>query len=189
MGVLFSATDESLEEQVAAAQALPHDNTAAMAVVLKRFEGKSRSIARSLTNDWSRRDDAAQGARIGLVKAVRKHKLGRSGFPSYAEYYMRGEARRALAATWTREAYVDPADYETLISPSATHTLNTTAEVTDLIVGLQPQQQAIVKAIYISDAGLGDIASALGISKPAVSQRLSTIYRNLRPVAVLAVAA
>lgn len=189
MGVFVSATDPSLESEVSAAQSAKADDTAAMAVVLTRFEGLAISIARSLTSDSSRQPDAAQGARLGLMRAVRAHKVGTPGFPSYAARYMRGEARRVLAATWGKEVFIDPSDYEMLDEPAHSRASDTSFEFIDLLSVLKPEQRAIIKAHYISGAGLGEIAGALGISKPAVSQRLATIHRNLRSVVETAVAA
>jgi RNA polymerase sigma factor (sigma-70 family) len=188
MGVLFSATPESLDSQISAAQLSASDDTPDMACILARFEGLAIKISRALTADWSRQQDAAQGARIGLIKAVRNHKAGTPGFAAYAARYMRGEAQRTLAFTWSRDSFIDPADYEILGKTEST-SLDTSIEFIDLISGLLPKQQAIVKARYLSDAGLRDIASALGISKPAVSQQLATIHRNLRNAAEMAVAA
>lgn len=188
MGVFISATDPSLDSQISAAQSTEVDDTAAMAVLLSRFEGLAISIAHSLTSDWSLQQDAAQGARLGLVKAVRSHTVGTPGFPSYAARYMRGEARRTLMATSARESFIEPSDYE-LLNVSHVQSSGTTFELIDLISVLRPEQQAITKAHYIDGAGLGDLAGALGISKPAVCQRLATIHRALRGIAEAAVAA
>lgn len=189
MGVLYLATDESLDALVAAAQAAATDDTAAMAALLGRFEGLALSIARSLTSDWSLQQDAAQGARLGLVRAVRSHRLGTPGFPTYAKRYMKGAALRTLMAMLGTETSVDPVDCKWLEQPQRDAAPDTTAEVIDLITVLTPEQQIITKAHYIGDVSFGDIAGSLGISKPAVSQRFATIYRALRPVAEGALAA
>lgn len=181
MGVLYVATDESLDDLVAAAQAAAIDDTAAMAAILGRFEGLALTIARSLTSDWSLQQDAAQGARLGLVRAVRSHRLGTPGFPAYAKRYMKGAALRTLTAMLGTETSIDPADYEWLEKPRDAAP-DTATEVIDLIVVLTPEQQVITKAHYIADATFGDIARALNISRPAVSQRFATIYGALRPV-------
>ena len=189
MGVLYLATDESLDNLVAAAQAAATDDTTAMAVILNRFEGLACSIARALTSDWSLQQDAAQGARLGLVTAVRSHKAGTPGFPSYAKRYMRGSALRTLMAMSAVETWVDPADYEWLERAPRDTAPETTFEVIDLIAVLTPEQQVIAKAHYVGDVSFGDIASKLSISKPAVTQRFATIHRALRPVAEGALAA
>lgn len=189
MGVCISATDQSLDSQISAAQSTEIDDTAAVAVLLNRFEGLAMSIARSLTSNWSLQQDAAQGARLGLVKAVRSHTVGTPGFPSYAARYMRGEARRTLMATSARESFIDPSDYELLNDVTHDQSSVATFELIDLISVLRPEQQAITKAHYIGGAGLGDLAGALGVSKPAVCQRLATIHRTLRGVAEAAAAA
>ena len=189
MGVLYLATDESLDHLVAAAQAAAADDTAAMAAILNRFEGLALSIAHSLTRNRSLQQDAAQGARMGLVRAVRSHKLGTPGFPAYARRYMKGTALRTLTAMLGTETSVDPADYEWLEQPQRDAAPETTAEVIDLIAVLTPEQQAIAKAYYIDDVSFGDIARTLGVSKPAISQRFATIHRALRPVVEGALAA
>lgn len=183
MGVLYLATDESLDNLVAAAQAAATDDTAAMDAIQRRFEPLALSIARSLTSNWSLQQDAAQGARLGLVRAVRSHRAGTPGFPAYAKRYMKGGALRTLKAMLATEISVDPADYKWLEQPQRDAAPETTAEVIDLISVLTPEQQVITKAHYIGDVSFGDIARSLGISTPAISQRFTTIYRALRPVA------
>lgn len=189
MGVLYLATDESLDNLVAAAQAVATHDTAAMAAILTRFEGLAISITRSLTRDQDLQQDAAQGARLGLVQAVRAHKVGTPGFPAYAKRYMRGAALRTLMTMVGQETSVDPADYEWLEKQPRDAAADTTFEVINLVAVLTPEQQVITKAHYIDDVTFGDIADRLGISKPAVSQRFATIHRVLRPVAERALAA
>lgn len=189
MGVLYLTTDESLDNLVATAQAAATDDTAAMAAILGRFDDLALSIARSLTSDWSLQQDAAQGARLGLVRAARSHRVGTPGFPTYAKRYMKGAALRTLTAMLGTETSVDPADYEWLERPQRDAVPETTVEVVDLITVLTPEQQIITKAHYIGDVTFGGIARALGISKPAVSQRFATIHRALLPVVEGALAA
>lgn len=189
MGVLFSATDESLDDLVIAAQTAATNDTAAMAALLKRFEGLTLSIARSLTNNRSLQDDAAQGARLGLVSAVRAHKPGTPGFPAYAKRYMRGAALRVLMAMQATETMIDPADYEWLEKPPRDAALDSTLEVTDLFTVLTAEQRVIATAHYLEDVSVSDLARTLGVSKPAISQRFATIHRALRPVAEGALAA
>jgi RNA polymerase sigma factor (sigma-70 family) len=189
MGVSYLAADESLDNLVAAAQAAATDDTPTMAAILARFEGLALSIARSLTSSWSLQQDAAQGARLGLVQAVRSHQAGTAGFPAYAKRYMKGAALRTLRATLGAETSVDPADYEWLEQPQRDTAPEMTADLIDLIAVLTPEQQIITKAHYIGDVSFRDIAHALGVSKPAISQRFTTIYRALRPVAEGALAA
>jgi RNA polymerase sigma factor (sigma-70 family) len=189
MGVLYLATDESLDNLVAAAQAAATDDTAAMAAILTRFEGAAWAIARSLTSNWCLQQDAAQGARLGLVKAVRSHNLGTLGFPAYAKRYMRGTALRTVLAVQGEERCVDPQEYVWPDAAPRDAAPDTTFEVIDLIAVLSPEQQAITKAHYVDDARLSDVARDMGISVPAASQRLVTIHRALRTVVEEALAA
>jgi RNA polymerase sigma factor (sigma-70 family) len=189
MGVLYPATDESLDSLVAAAQAAATDDTAPMAAILTRFEGAAWAIACSLTSNWCLQQDAAQGARLGLVNAVRSHNLGTPGFPAYAKRYMRGAALRAVLAVQGEERCVDPQEHVWPDVPPRDAAPDTTFEVVDLIEVLSAEQQAITKAHYVGDARLSDVAQDLGISVPAVSQRLATIHRALRPVVEEALAA
>ena len=189
MGVLYLATDESLDNLVAAAQAAATDDTAAMAEILTRFDGAAWAIARSLTSNWCLQQDAAQEARLALVKAVRSHNLGTPGFPAYAKRYMRGAALRTVLAMQGKERCVDPQEYVWPDMASRDAAPDTTFEVIDLIAVLSPEQQAITKAHYVDDARLSDVARDMGISVPAVSQRLATIHRTLRTVVEEALAA
>jgi RNA polymerase sigma factor (sigma-70 family) len=189
MGVLYPATNESLDNLVAAAQAGATDDTAAMAAILTRFEGAAQAIARSLTSDWCLQQDAAQGARLGLVKAVRSHNLGTPGFPAYAKRYMRGAALRTVLAAQSEDRCFDPQEYDWPDPAPSDAAPDTTAEVIDLIAVLSPEQQAITKAHYVDDARLSDVARDMGISVSAVSQRLATIHRALRSVVEEALAA
>lgn len=189
MGVLHLATDVSLDNLVTAAQAAASDDSAAMDAILRRFEGKALAIARSLTTNRSLQQDAAQGARLGLVQAVRSHTVGTPGFPSYAARYMKGAALRTLMAMLGDEVTIDPADYAWLEKPARDGAADTTFEVLDMLSVLTPTQQAVAKAFYVDDVSVTDIASLLSISKPAVTQRFATIHRALRPVAESAVAA
>lgn len=189
MGVLYLATDESLDNLVAAAQAAAADDTAAMAEILTRFDGAAWAIARSLTSNWCLQQDAAQGARLGLVKAVRSHNLGTPGFPAYAKRYMRGAALRTVLAMQGKERCVDPQEYVWPDMASRDAASDTTFEVIDLLAVLSPEQQAITKAHYVDDARLSDVARDMGISVPAVSQRLATVNRALRTVVEEALAA
>lgn len=189
MGVLYFSSDDPLDDVIAAAQADTADDTAAMAEILRRFEGAVVNIARSITADWSLQQDATQGARLGLVKAVRAHNLGTPGFPSYARRFMKGAALRMLASVSTEEVLLDPQDpgWEDQTPDDAP--ANMAFEVIDLVKTLTPEQQAVTVAYYVADRRLDDLAIDLGISKPAVSQRLSTIHRALRPVVEEALAA
>jgi RNA polymerase sigma factor (sigma-70 family) len=189
MGVLYLATDESLDNLLAAAQSAESDDTAEMAEILRRFEGAAWAIARSLTSNQGLQPDAVQGALLGLVKAVRRHKIGTPGFPSYAKRYMKGAALRTLIGMQNEEFCVDPQGYAWPERAPRDAARDTIFEITDLIAVLSAEQQAVTKAHYIDDARLSDIASDLGISVSAVSQRLATVHRALRLVVEEALAA
>jgi RNA polymerase sigma factor (sigma-70 family) len=189
MGVLHPAADESLDNLVAAAKAAATDDTAAMAAILIRFDNAVWATARSLTSNWCLQQDAVQGARLGLIKAVRSHNIGTPGFPAYAKRYMRGAALRTVLAMQGKEHSVDPQEYAWPDATSWDAAPDTTFEVIDLVAALNPEQQAITKAHYIDDARLSDIARDMGITVPAVSQRLATIHRALRPIVEEALAA
>jgi RNA polymerase sigma factor (sigma-70 family) len=189
VGVLYFSSDDPLDDVIAAAQTETADDTAAMAEILRRFEGAVVNIAQSVTADRSLQQDAAQGARLGLVKAVRAHSLSTPGFPSYARRFMKGAALRMLASMSTNEALLDPRDLGREDQTPDDAPANMAFEVIDLVKTLTPEQQAVTVAYYVADRRLHDLAIDLGISKPAVSQRLSTIHRALRPVVEKALAA
>lgn len=193
MGVLYSPSDRSLDDLIAAAQADPADDTTAMTEILSRFEGAVLATANSVTTEWNVRQDAAQGARLGLVKAVRNHTPGTVGFKSYARRYMRTEAIRTVQAM---AGAAPTSDEDALVRSerSRGRRYNWTElepqafTVESVSTMLDPVQRAIVRDRYIHDRPVADIARDLGVSVPAISQRLKTIHKVLRPVALAAVA-
>jgi RNA polymerase sigma factor (sigma-70 family) len=183
--------ETSLDDLVAEAQADPSNNSPAMVLILARFERLAVKIGHDVARAKHIRDDATNGARWGIVLAVRSHNIGIAGFPNFAKIYMRREAVR-----WAKDADVSVVPLARDLqkpgwedTPARGAPADTTFEVIDLIRMLTPKQQAITVAYYIADLRLSDIALNLGISKPAVSQRLSTIHRSLRPVVEEALAA
>lgn len=188
MGISVSVGDPSLDDLIAAAQAAVSDDSVAMAAILGRFEGMALAIARDLTSSRSLQQDSAQGARLGLVQAVRSHKAGRPGFPSYAKRYMRGAALRTLMSMQNPERVVDPIDYAWPDLPRDAAAYNT-LEIVDLMKVLTFEQQAVARAHYIADLSFTDIAVRLEVSRAAVTQRFATIHRTLRPVIEGALAA
>jgi RNA polymerase sigma factor (sigma-70 family) len=189
MGFFCTLSELSLDDLVAAAQANSADDTEEMAEILRRFDGAVWSVARSYTADADLRNDAAQAARLGLVKAVRAHKLGTAGFTTYAWRYMKGEALRTIKSMQIQETVVDPTAYAWPDQPPRDAAPNTNFEVLDLMAALTPEQQTIAEAHYIGDVSFKDIAAQLGISRPAVTQRFTIIHRNLRTVVEGALAA
>lgn len=180
MGFSYALSELSLDDLVAAAQAKTADNTEEMAEILRRFDGSVRKVARFYTTDWDMQNDAAQAARVGLVKAVRAHKPGTTGFTTYAWRFMKGAALRAVKSMQTPETVVDPTEYAWPDQPPRDSAPDTTFEILDLMAVLTPEQQTIAKAHYIADMSFKDISLQLRISQPAVTQRFSTIHRTLR---------
>src|SRR5262249_49703131 len=122
------------------------------------------------------------------IDAVRKHRVGTPGFPAYARKYMSGAALR-FVTSGRSEVVVDPHD-EFWTGPDVAPTaLNTDVEIHDLIRALDADQRRLTAARYIANDTVTEIARGLNVSVPAVSQRLSTIHRALRPVITAAVAA
>lgn len=194
MGDFSSPGDPSLDDLIRAAQAAPADDSAAMAAILDRFAGMIAATANSVTAEWNARQDAAQGARLGLMKAVRKHTVGTAGFISYARRYMRTEAVRTCLAMAPRAPSADPDLPEPNMRPGVRRQMPTTAEpkaftIESISALLDPTQAAILSDRYVHDREMSDIARRLGVSVPAISQRLKTIHKLLTPVLAEAVAA
>lgn len=185
MGVLYLSSDQSLDDLIAAAQAAPTDNSPAMAEIIRRFTPAIVAIAANTTADWTLRQDAAQGALLGLVRAVQKHAPGTAGFKSYVRIYMKSAARRAVAAMLTNEIPSDPAEMPEPVAASA----GLPFEFEQMISTLTAEQKAVVHDRYVDDLTVADIARGLGISVSAVSQRLKTIHAALRPLLTEEVAA
>lgn len=189
MGVLFSQSEPSLDDLIVTAQADPADDSVAMNEILRRFERLVQKICRSISADPHVLQDVAQEARLGLVKAVRAHRVGTFGFPSYARRYMRGAALRFVASLAKPEIAIDPQDeFWSGLDVQATQA-PTAIEIIDLFGVLTLEQRHVALARYVANDLVSEIASGLGISVPAVSQRLGTIHRALRPAVEAAVAA
>lgn len=194
MGVFVIPSDPSLDDLIRAAQADPSDDSAAMAEILDRFAGSITATANSVTSEWNARQDAAQGARLGLVKAVRKHTVGTAGFISYARRYMRTEAVRTCTAMAGKAAAAQEGLRERSVRPGARRQVWSGAEPKSFTIEsvsalLDPTQASILTERYLHDREMSDIARDLRVSVPAVSQRLKTIHKILMPVLVKAVAA
>jgi len=180
MGLFYTLSEISLDDLVAAAQAQAADDTEEMAEILRRFDGAIMKIARSCTTDAHLLHDAAQGARLALVKAVRAHTLGTAGFTTYAWRFMKGAALREVTSLQTPEIVNDPTKAVWLDQPERDAVSDPTFEVIDLLNVLAPEQQMVAKAHYIGGVPFKDIAEHLHISKPAVTQRFTVIHRTLR---------
>lgn len=194
MGVFVGSSDASLDDLILAAQADPSDNSAAMAAILGRFSASITATANSVATEWNARQDAAQGARLGLVKAVRKHNVGTAGFYSYARRYMRTEAVRICRAMGLGTLSLDPSLPRTIGRPGVRRQVPSAAEpkaftIQSVVTLLDATQASILTERYVYDRELAEIARGLGVSVPAISQRLKTIHKALTPVLAEAVAA
>ena len=154
--------------------------------IIRRFEGLTQRLARSMTRSPDLRDDLANAARVRLVRAVRRHDPCRPGFPAYAEKYMRGAVLREY------QRWVVPdlpaADLVEEIAPGAEapsiedQIVNHLAPwgdgpVAGAIAALTQDQRVIAPSRYLDDAPLAHISAATGTTVSAVSQRLATIHR------------
>lgn len=178
------------------AQSEPEDDSPAMNEIVRRFEGLTQKIARSLTADEFLREDLANAARIALVKAVRRHDSSRPTFPAFAESYMRGAAIRELVI-WSRT--IGETDETPLQIPLATTDLAERLPVADqpevevlvqlapwgdgqaaeIIESLDEPRLHLLKLRYVEDAPLAAIADDAEVSVSAISQRLDTIHRRI----------
>lgn len=178
------------------AQFEPEDDSPAMNEIVRRFEGLTQKIVRSLTADEFLREDLANAARIALVKAVRRHDSSRPTFPAFAESYMRGAAIRELVI-WSRTS--GEADETPLQIPLATTDLAERLPVADqpevevlvqlapwgdgqaaeIIESLDEPRLHLLKLRYVEDAPLVAIAEDAEVSVSAISQRLDTIHRRI----------
>lgn len=183
MGSLHSWTrDASNDELIAVAQADPRNDSTAMNEMVRRFEGKALKIANGLTGDTHLRQDAANAARWGVVKAVRAHRRGVPGFPSYVELTMRGEASRACARAYDRGEIPIECDSTVwhVAAPVHDGISALESELALLLKGLSHEQRGLTWARYAHGYGTSELAAGLGISVSAVSQRFKTIHRLVR---------
>ena len=184
VGVFVSrTTGVNLSESIADAQSQSSDDSPAMNEIIRRFEGLTQRLSRSMTTSLDLREDLANAARVGLVRAVRRHDPCRHGFPAYAEKYMRGAVLREY------KRWIVPEVPATEIINEGSDTENLHDEVADrlapwgggrvasAIATLKPAQRQIAISRYVKDASVASIAQATGTSASAVSQRLGTIHR------------
>lgn len=185
VGSLVNRTAE-LGRLIADAQRQQSDDSRAMDQIIRRFEGLTQRLARSMTRSPELRDDLANAARVGLVRAVRRHNLCQPGFPAYAEKYMRGAVLREYQRWIVPD--VPAADVVEEITPGAEvsriedQVIDRLAPwgdgpAAEAIAALAPEQRKIAASRYLDDAPLASIAAATGTTVSAVSQRLSTIHR------------
>lgn len=168
---------------VAEAQAESGDDSPAMNEIVRRFEPLARKIARSLTDCPHLRQDLANAALIGLVRATRRHVLGTSGFIAFLMHYMKGAALRERAA-WMSPVPVDeatPGEMEQHIplSPAAEDCTELGMPwdvILEAVLCLNERQRDLLTLRYVADLDLATIAAIDGTSVPAVSQRLRTVH-------------
>lgn len=178
---LFMTDGSSLDDLVAAAQKDPSNDSPAMDTILRRFENLAQKIGRNVARAEHTLYDATNGARWGLVQAVRAHKQGTNGFVSFVKIYMRGEAVRcAQAASVSQSAtsfdLLSDREMENLAA-SVTH--DSVMDLDAALSVLHVNQRELVLRRYVDDQSLGQIAADLGVTVSAVSQRLSTIHKKL----------
>jgi len=178
----------ALDELIDAAQASPADESPAMNEIVRRFEPLAKRIAGRYAKQY---DDVANAARIALVIAVRRHDRSRSGFPAYAEKFMRGAAAREYrrwVALGAREVSLEDVPLRDLqctsgAKPDALGNEWGDDRVGQLLPKLTARQQRLMHRRYLDDAALRDIAAEDGCSVSAVSQRLATVHRQFRAAA------
>ncbi len=191
---IFDLQNQALSGLVVEAQKAPDDGSSTMNEIVRRFDGKAWSIARSLTDDLDLREDLANVARLAVVTAVRHHD-GRPGFVSYACRYMEGAAKRELSG-WikpgtvmhTATAVSLDIDIELMMDTEPALATDDFVEATpwgegvvaDAVTRLQPRQQDLLVQRYVDDLELSTIGEISGTSESAVGQRLATCHRTLQ---------
>jgi RNA polymerase sigma factor (sigma-70 family) len=181
-----------LSHLIANAQSKRGDDSPAMNEIIRRFEGLTQRLSRSMTNSIDLRDDLANAARVGLVRAVRRHDQEQTGFPAYAEKYMRGailrEYQKWIVPETPSSEIIEGTDishgvdnpHERLLDDLAPWGSGSSATAID---ELTQSQRQIAVLRYVEDASLQSIATATRTTASAVSQRLSTIHRKVEQAA------
>jgi RNA polymerase sigma factor (sigma-70 family) len=185
MGIsVFEAIDAPLVDLIIEAQSVESNDTVAMNELVRRFEPLVRSVVGRLRPRPNNYDDLLNGARWGLVCAVRKHDGRTEGFTGYLIRYTRGEAFRALERTSTPDLL--PGD-EAFPEPPAAPA---EPDLPDLPLHiLTVDQRYLLRCYYWEDQTYAEIARCHGVSLSAVRQRMMTTHKVLRPLLVEAVAA
>lgn len=178
---------QPLDDVVGLAKRDSSDDSDAMEEIVRRFTRRATVIVMALTDDSGKWDDMKQEAYIALTRAVRRHRSGRPGFPTYAIKYMRGAARREL------QRLTGPAP-ESLSAPDVWDVASTVIAPTSqagrycwgygpaarVVSTLAERQKELLTQRYVHDAPLTTIAANGGTSVSAVSQRLATAHRAVR---------
>jgi RNA polymerase sigma-B factor len=177
-----------LTDLIKAAQSNKIDDSSAMNEIVRRFEGLTQRLARSMTRSPHLQDDLANAARMGLVRAVRRHDQQRRGFPAYAEQYMRGavlrEYQKWIFPEVPHSEIVEGADGALGVENPQESLLDYLApwgagRVAMAIDQLTQSQRQIASLRYAEDASLETIATTTMTTVSAVSQRLGTIHRKV----------
>lgn len=177
-----------LGELIAEAQDPSRRDDRALGKIIRQFEPLVRKIGRTMANGKPYRDDVENAARLGLTRAVARHRGLVETFPAYAKLHMRGAARRELARwsepdKWSLLELDELRNYDLtagdLVEEAVDHHSWGFGDTADAIAGLRPDQQRLVTRRYMDRAGLAEIAAENACSVPAVSQRLTTIHRRL----------
>jgi RNA polymerase sigma factor (sigma-70 family) len=194
VGVLRKGLDSAdLDALLEAAKADANDGSPQMNEIVRRFQALAWKLARGRTKSADLRWDLANAALIELVRAVRAHN-GKGAFPAYAKMRLRYEVNREherwfpvielnevpdtgprLRKPAAIDASIDPI-FGALFGRPATWNGR---EVADVLGGLSADRRNLVLQCYVDGMNVTEIAAAEGISKSAVSQRLSTIHRQL----------
>jgi RNA polymerase sigma factor (sigma-70 family) len=176
---------------IAAAQADAHDDSPVMNEIIRRFDIKAQRIAAAVCACPADRDDAANAARLALVRAVRRHEVNRPGFAAYAVTFMTGAARReSMRLARPPETCLDGTDLTAVIerTPALLRLVAdnfpgeqgwSAGPIAKIVTGLPQQQQVLVAERYIQDMDIRSIAQMHGTSESAVSQRLKTVHKHV----------
>jgi DNA-directed RNA polymerase specialized sigma subunit len=191
MGILCSYPEADLGDLITEAQTFGQADERAITKIVWRFEGLTRKIGRQVANGRPYRADVENAARFGLTRAVYRHRGNTRTFAAYARLYMTGAARQEVGR-WLEPDDCSPVELDDAkpkdlmsivpVDELADHGGWGSGDTADAITMLDEGRQRLLVRRYIDDADLTTIATEAGTSVSAISQRLSTIHRHLRPV-------
>jgi RNA polymerase sigma factor (sigma-70 family) len=171
---MFEAEYAPLADLIREAQSVGSNDSIAMNELLRRYEPLVRRLVADMNPRPNDRDDLLNGARWGLVQAVRKHDGRSEGFIAFATRYMRGEALRAVErTTWADVPVADDTIPEEIAQPEE-------PDLPDIpLHTLTSRQHVLVNLHYWEDQTYATIARGEGVTLSAVRQRMTTIHRAL----------
>jgi DNA-directed RNA polymerase specialized sigma subunit len=190
MGFLRNYPETDLADLITEAQTRGRNDDRAINEIVRRFERLTRKIGRQAADGRPYRADVENAARFALTRAVYRHQGNAFTFPAYARLYMTGAARREVGR------WLEPDDWSVVeLDEAKPHDVVAVGGVEELadhigwgfgdaagvVSALDPARQRVLARRYIDDADLSTIAGEAGTSVSAISQRLSTIHRQLRP--------